>query len=303
MGDLAFAAGQAFSGLSFASILLLAALGLALSFGLMRVINMAHGDLLMLGGYLAYIAQQSVPEGLFVPAAMLFAFLGTAAIGALIEVGVIRRLAGRPLDTLLATWGISLVLQQLARNLFGPTGVEVLAPAWLSGSATPGYGVLDGVSFSYVRLFVLGLAVTVLVLLWIFLSRTRAGLIVRACYEDREMAQALGVNARLVNTMVFALGSGIAGLAGSALAFLSPVTPTVGLSYIVDAFLVVILGGVGSLVGTAVASLFIGSLSAFVEAFTSVSFAKVLLLLVTVALLQFRPQGLIVVRSRVQEGT
>lgn len=302
MGDLSFALGQAFSGISFASILLLAALGLALSFGLMRVINMAHGDLLMLGGYLAYIAQQSVPSAIFLPAALLLSFVGTAAIGALIEVGVIRRLAGRPLDTLLATWGISLVLQQLIRNLFGPTGVEVIVPGWLSGAVRFTEGATAGLSLSYVRLFVLGLAIAVLVALWILFSKTRTGMIVRACYQDREMAQALGVNARLVNTMVFALGSGIAGLAGSTLAFLSPVTPTVGLSYIVDAFLVVILGGLGSIVGTALASLFIGTLSAFAEAFISVSAAKVLLLLVTVALLQFRPQGFVVIRSRVKEG-
>ena len=302
MGDLSFALGQAFSGISFASILLLAALGLALSFGLMRVINMAHGDLLMLGGYLAYLAQQAVPDAAFLPVALVFAFLGTAAIGALMEVAVIRRLAGRPLDTLLATWGISLMLQQVARNLFGPTGVEVLAPSWLRGSISFTEGAIAGLSLSYVRLFVLGLAITVLAALWVLFSKTRTGMIVRACYQDREMAQALGVNARLVNTMVFALGSGIAGLAGSTLAFLSPVTPTVGLSYIVDAFLVVILGGLGSLVGTALAALFVGSLSAFVEAFTSVSVAKVLLLLVTVALLQFRPQGFVVIRSRVKEG-
>lgn len=302
MGDLSFALGQAFSGISFASILLLAALGLALSFGLMRVINMAHGDLLMLGGYLAYVVQQTVPSALFLPVALPFAFLGTAAIGALLEVGVIRRLAGRPLDTLLATWGISLVLQQAARNLFGPTGVEVLVPDWLSGSVSFAEGVFTGLSLSYVRLAVLGLAIAVLTVLWIFFSKTRAGMIIRACYQDREMAQALGVNARLVNTMIFALGSGIAGLAGSTLAFLSPVTPTVGLSYIVDAFLVVILGGLGSLVGTALASLFVGSLSAFVEAFTSVSFAKVLLLLVTIAMLQFRPEGFVAVRSRVKGG-
>ena len=268
----------------------------------MRVINMAHGDLIMLGGYFAYLAQQLVPGAAFLPVALLFAFTGTAAIGALMEVGVIRRLAGRPLDTLLATWGISLALQQLARNVFGPTGVEVLAPDWLNGSATLATASISGVSFSYVRLFVLGLAIAVLIGLWILFSRTRTGMIVRACYQDREMAESLGVNSRVMNTLVFALGSGIAGLAGSTLAFLSPVTPTVGLSYIVDAFLVVILGGLGSLVGTALAALFVGSFSAFVEAFTSVSFAKVLLLLVTVALLQFRPQGFVVTRSRVQEG-
>ena len=301
MGDLSFALAQAFSGISFASMLLLAALGLALSFGLMRVINMAHGDLLMVGGYLSYMAQQAVPGAAFLPVAMAFAFLGTAAIGALMEVGVIRRLAGRPLDTLLATWGISLVLQQMARNLFGPTGVEVLAPAWLSGSVRFTEGAVAGLSLSYVRLFILGLAIAVLAALWVLFSKTRTGMVIRACYQDREMAQALGVNAGLVNTMVFALGSGIAGVAGSALAFLSPVTPTVGLSYIVDAFLVVILGGLGSLVGTALAALFVGCFSAFAETFTSVSSARVLLLLVAVALLQFRPQGFVALRSRLQE--
>ena len=179
--------------------------------------------------------------------------------------------------------------------------MEVLAPAWLSGSVRFTGGVFAGLSLSYVRLFILGLAIAVLAALWVLFSKTRTGMIVRACYQDREMAQALGVNAGLVNTMVFALGSGIAGLAGSTLAFLSPVTPPVGLSYIVDAFLVVILGGLGSLVGTALAALFVGCFSAFAETFTSVSFARVLLLLVAVALLQFRPQGFVAIRSRVQE--
>lgn len=301
MSDLAFALGQAFSGLSFASILLLAALGLALSFGLMRVINMAHGELLMLGGYLAYLAQQFFPGPGFLVLALPLAFLGAAAIGALIEIGIIRRLRGRPLDTLLATWGISLVLQQAARNLFGPTGVEIVAPAWLGRSLVVETGPAAGLSLSCVRLFVLGLALVVLAGLWLLLTRTKAGLMVRAVNQNRDMAEALGVNSRRINTLIFSLGSGIAGLAGAALAFLSPVTPTVGLSYIVDAFLVVILGGLGSIAGTALASLFIGVLSAMAEAFTSVSFAKVLLLVATVLFLQFRPKGFIVIRSRAQE--
>lgn len=301
MSNLAFYAGQAFNGLSLASILLLAALGLALSFGLMRVINMAHGEMLMLGGYAAFLAQSWVPGGASLWLALPLAFILTAGIGALLETTIIRRLYGRPLDTLLATWGVSLVLQQAVRNIFGPLGVEFLAPSWLSGAFRVTDGALAGLALPYVRIFVIALAVVVLVTLLLILRRTRIGMYVRAVNQNREMASALGVNTRMVDMTVFALGSGIAGLAGAALAMIAPVTPTVGLSYIVDAFLVVILGGIGSIVGAVMAATSLGFLSAFAESFTSVSFAKVLLLVFTVAFLQLRPSGFMVTRSRALE--
>lgn len=301
MGDLAFAAGQAFNGLSLASILLLAALGLALSFGLMRVINMAHGEMLMLGGYAAFLAQSWVPKEASLWLALPLAFITTALLGALLEATVIRRLYGRPLDTLLATWGISLILQQAVRSSFGPLGVEFVAPAWLSGAIVVQEGLFAGLTLPYVRIFVILLAGTVLTAVLLLLRKTRIGMYVRAVNQNREMASALGVNTRAVDMTVFALGTGVAGLAGAALAMIAPVTPTVGLSYIVDAFLVVILGGVGSIVGAVLAATSLGFLSAFAESFTSVSFAKVLLLVFTVAFLQFRPNGFIVTRSRALE--
>jgi urea transport system permease protein len=300
MSTLALGLGQLFDGLSVASILLLAALGLALSFGLMRIINMAHGELIMTGGYLMYVAQQHLP-GQSVALGLVLAFAGSAVLGAVLELSLIRWLYGRPLDTLLATWGVSLMLQQAARDLFDPTGVEVTAPAWLSGSLVFDTGPLAGLALAHVRIFIIALAIGVLCGVALLFGRTRAGLHIRAVNQNRAMASALGVHSRRVDLLVFALGSGIAGLAGGALALIAPVTSTVGQSYIVDAFLVVILGGMGTLRGTAIAALLIGTLSALAETFTSISAAKVALLLFVVAFLQFRTRGLIATRSRALE--
>jgi urea transport system permease protein len=301
MGEYALLLGQLFNGISVASILLLAALGLALSFGLMRVINMAHGEMLMVGGYLSYLTYRLVPAKLGFALALLMAFAGAAAFGALLELVLIRRLYGRPLDTLLATWGVSLALQQAARSIFGPIGVEVTAPTWLAGSFTIRDGSIAGFNLPYVRLFIIVLAVSVLAAVWLLIRRTRLGMYVRAVHQDREMAEALGVNSRWVDLMVFALGSGIAGLAGAALAFIAPVTPTVGQGYIVYAFLVVILGGLGSLLGTLLAAVLVGLFSAGAQIFTSVSFADVLLLIFVIGFIQFRPRGILAVRSRALE--
>ena len=300
MSSFALALGQLFDGLSVASILLLAALGLSLSFGLMRVINMAHGELLMVGGYLVYVAHQLVPSA-SIALGLPLAFAGSALLGGVLERLLIRRLYGRPLDTLLATWGVSLLLQQAARSWFGPTGVEVTSPDWLSGSFAVETGPLAGLAFAHVRLFIIGLAGVVLCGMVLLFNRTRIGLHIRAVNQHRAMSSALGVNTRQVDLLVFALGSGIAGLAGGVLALIAPVTPTVGQSYVVDAFLVVILGGMGTIRGTAIAAILIGVLSAVAETFTSISFAKVLLLLFVVAFLQFRPKGLVATRSRALE--
>ena len=293
-------AGQVFSGISVASILLLAALGLALSFGMMRVINMAHGEIVMMGGYLAYLSIQVFGHDAGFVVGLAVAFAGTALFGALLEVTLIRRLYGRPLDTLLATWGVSLLLQQAARSIFGPVGVSVTAPSFLSGSISLAGGA---VVLPASRLFIIGLAIVVLAAVLLLILRTRLGLFIRAVHQDRATAEALGTNTRLVDLAVFSLGTGVAGLAGAALALIAPVTPTVGQSYIVPAFLVVIVGGLGSLFGTSLAALLVGIFSAGAQIFTSVSVADVLLLVFVVIFIQFRPRGIVAQRSRsLEEG-
>jgi urea transport system permease protein len=264
----------------------------------MRVINMAHGEMLMMGGYLTFVCTQifGKNEGFLI--GMIVAFIGAAAFGALMEATLIRRLYGRPLDTLLATWGVSLILQQAARSIFGPIGVEVTAPSWLSGSIAVGGTVLTGLSIPEVRIFIIALAAVVLGCVTFLIARTRIGMYVRAVHQDRGMADALGTDTRWVDLVVFALGTGVAGLAGSALSLIAPVTPTVGQGYIVYAFLVVILGGLGSLTGTLLAALIVGVFSAASQIFTSVSFSDVLLLVFVILFIQFRPRGIASSTSR-----
>jgi len=302
MHESAFLLGQVFNGFSVASLFILAALGLALSFGLMRVINMAHGEMLMLGGYMAYLTLQIVPGPLGILVAMPVAFLSAGVLGGILEWSVIHRLSKRPLDTLLATWGVSLVLQQAARNLFGAIGVEVTAPTWLNHTVSIHSGFLSGLDLPDTRIFILFVAAAVLAGIAALLNKTRLGLYVRAVNQDRPTAAAMGVNARRIDLLVFSLGTGVAGLAGVILALLGPVTPTVGQSYIVPAFLVVILGGLGSLVGTTIASIIIGLFTALIEIFVDVSVAQVLLLVFVILFIQFRPQGVITVRTRALEG-
>jgi len=291
--DSAFLVGQLFNGFSVASLYVLAALGLALSFGLMRVINMAHGEILMLGSYIAFLTMTLVPGPMGLLVAMVAAFIGAGLLGAVLETTLIRLLTSRPLDTLLATWGVSLILQQAARDIFGATGVSVTAPSWLDGGLT--FGDLQ---LPTTRLFILIVAALVLAGMAAILRFTRIGLLVRAVNQDRPTASAMGVNVRLVDCFVFALGAAVAGLGGVVLALLGPVTPNVGQSYIVTAFLVVILGGVGSIAGTAWAALMIGLFMALAQIVVDVSFAQVMTLLFVVLFLQFRPQGVIAVKSR-----
>jgi len=293
MTDPAFLAGQVFNGLSVGSIYLLAALGLALSFGLMRVINMAHGEIVMFGGYIAYLTMHIVPGPLALPAAILAAFVSAGVLGGVLEVLLVSRLAERPLDTLLATWGVSLIAQQAARDIFGATGVSVTAPSWLDGVIS-----LGGMSLPYTRLFIILVAALSLAGLGIFLKTTRLGLLVRAVNQDRPTASAMGVSVRRVDMLVFGLGAAVAGVAGVILALLGPVTPSVGQSYIVPAFLVVVMGGLGSITGTAIAAVAIGLVSALSQVFVDVSFAQVLMLLFVVVFLQFRPEGVVAIRSR-----
>ncbi|RVT40723.1 urea ABC transporter permease subunit UrtB [Sphingobium algorifonticola] len=284
---------QLFNGFSVASLYLLASLGLALSFGLMRVINMAHGEMLMLGGYLAWMTLLVVPGAAGIILAIPVAFVGAAAMGGLIQSTLIRRLSARPLDTLLATWGVSLILQQGARDLFGAVGVEVRAPDWLSGSIA-----LAGVTIPSARIFIIAVAVLVLGSLALLLLRSRIGLLVRAVNQDRMMAAATGIDVKRVDFTIFCLGAGIAGLAGVMLALLGPVTPNVGQSYIIPAFLVVVMGGLGSIVGTTAAAAILGLFSALAQIFVDVSVAQMLLLVFVVLFIQVRPQGVIAVRTR-----
>lgn len=301
MGDSAVVAGQIFNGISVGSILLLAALGLALSFGVMKVINMAHGEMLMVGGYLSYLTTQYVHGPLALPVAMVVAFIGASILGAVLELTIIRHLYGRPLDTLIVTWGVSLILQQGARSIFGAIGVDVTAPKWLQNSFLLSHGFLTGLDIPYVRLFIIFVALVVLLIVALGIGRTHWGAMLRAVHQNRGMAEALGINTRFVDLAVFALGTGIAGLAGSVLALIAPVTPTVGQSYIVYAFLVVIVGGPGSLIGTALAALLVGLFSATTQILTSVSLSDVLLLVAVILFIQFRPKGIVATHSRLLE--
>jgi urea transport system permease protein len=247
----------------------------------------------MVGSYLAYLTILFVPSPFGIIAAIAVAFLGAGLLGGVLEVALISKLTARPLDTLLATWGVSLILQQAARDIFGATGVSVTAPAWLDGAI-----MLGDQSLPMTRLFIMAAAIMVLGGLALFLRMTRVGLLVRAVNQDRATASAMGVNVRQVDAIIFALGAGVAGIGGVVLALLGPVTPNVGQSYIVTAFLVVVLGGLGSIIGTTIAALMIGLFMALSQIFVDVSFAQVLTLLFVILFLQFRPQGVIAVRSR-----
>ena len=289
-----------FNSVSLGSILLLIALGLAITFGLMRVINMAHGEFIMAGAYAAYVMQnlfiKFLPKslfGLYFIVALPFAFIITALMGWALESTVIRRLYGRPLDTLLATWGVSLMLQQVARSLFGPMGVDVQSPTWLNGQVKFGHLVMP-----YERLFILALAVFCLVAMYIFLAKTRNGRRIQAVMQNREMAACLGISTRKVDAMTFAIGSGLAGIAGCALTLLSSIDSNLGTKYIVDSFMVVVLGGVGSLLGGVLGALGMGSLNTFWEYETTASLGRVLTFVCIIAFLQWKPQGIVTTRSR-----
>lgn len=289
-----------FSGLSLGSVLLLVALGLAITYGLMGVINMAHGELLMVGAYATYSVQQGFrawAPGAFdyyLWLALPASFLAAALVGAAMERSVIRWLYGRPLETLLATWGISLVLMQAVRSLFGAQNVAVENPAWLSG----GWALLPNLTLPYNRLAILGFAALVLAGMALLLAKTRLGLMVRGVTQNRRMAACVGVNTAQVDTMAFALGSGIAGLAGCALSQIGNVGPDLGQSYIVDAFMVVVLGGVGQLAGTVYAGLGLGVLSKLLEGWQGAVLAKIALLLLLVLVIQKKPQGLFALKGR-----
>jgi urea transport system permease protein len=287
---------QVFAGLGVASVLLLIALGLTFTFGQMNVINLAHGEFIMAGAYTPYVLQGvfgAALAGVAFAVALPVAFVVTGCIGVVLERTLIRRLYGRPLDTLLVTWGISLMLQQLARDLFGAPNVSVVAPGWLRGGLDVG-----PVTLSYARLSIIALGAVIVAALALYLARLPHGRRMRAVLQNRQLAECSGIDARRVDRLTFFVGSGLAGVAGVALTLLGPIGPSIGTFYIVDAFLVVIVGGLGQLRGVVVAALFLGLLNAFLEYGTTASLAKVGVFAAIVVFLQFRPQGLVALRTR-----
>jgi urea transport system permease protein len=297
-------AAAVFSGISLGSILLLVALGLAITYGLMGVITMAHGELMMIGAYATYVVQglfQKYLPGAFdwyLLAAVPVSFAASALTGAVLERGVIRFLYGRPLETLLATWGISLMLMQLVRTVFGAQNVGVENPGWMSG----GLAIGSNLQLPWNRLVIVAFAFAVLLAMAFLISRTRLGLFVRGVTQNRPIAACMGVNTARVDTYAFALGSGIAGLAGCALSQVGNVGPDLGQAYIVDAFMVVVLGGVGQLAGTVIGGFGLGLVSKAVEPFWGAVLAKIAVLVLIVLFIQKRPQGMFALKGRSAEA-
>ena len=296
--------GVVFTGISLGSILLLAALGLAITYGLMGVINMAHGELIMIGAYATYVVQslfrQYLPGAFdgYLIAAIPVAFMASALVGAVMERSVIRFLYGRPLETLLATWGISLILMQTVRTVFGAQNVGVENPSWMSGS----FALLPNLSLPYNRLMIVVFALLVLAGVALVISKTRLGLFVRGVTQNRPMAACMGVNTARIDTYAFSLGSGIAGLAGCALSQVGNVGPDLGQNYIVDSFMVVVLGGVGQLAGTVYAALGLGVLNKILEGWQGAVLAKIAVLIFIIVFIQKRPQGIFALKGRSAEA-
>lgn len=289
-----------FYGISLGSVLLLAALGLAITFGLMGVINMAHGEMLMVGAYATYVTQNLfkayLPDlfGIYPIAAVPVAFGAACLVGMVLERCVIRFLYGRPLETLLATWGISLLLIQTVRLIFGAQNVQVANPAWLSGATEP----ITGLVLTFNRLAIIGFVIAVVLLVWLLLNHTSLGLKVRCVTQNRPMAAAMGVHTSRVDMWTFGIGSGIAGLGGVALSQIGNVGPELGQNYIVDSFMVVVLGGVGKIAGTICGAMGLGIINKFIEPHTGAVLGKILLLVFIILFIQKRPQGLFAQKVR-----
>jgi urea transport system permease protein len=290
-------------GLSLGSVLLLAAIGLAITFGVMGVINMAHGEMVMIGAYATYVVQEYIASAFpgladyslafAVPTALVF----TGFVGLVIERVVIRYLYGRPLETLLATWGVSLILQQAVRTIFGPTNREVRNPSWMSGAFE-----LGGLSITWNRLWIIVFSMAVFVTLLLLLKRSAFGLQMRAVTQNRRMASSMGIRTGWVDAFTFALGSGIAGMAGVALSQIDNVSPNLGQSYIIDSFMVVVFGGVGNLWGTLVGALSLGVVNKFLEPFAGAVLGKILVLVLIILFIQKRPRGLFALKGRAVEA-
>ena len=289
-----------FFGLSLGSVLLLAAIGLAITFGVMGVINMAHGELIMIGAYTTYMIQQLFPGAIeySVLIAIPAAFVVAGLFGIAIERGVIRFLYGRPLETLLATFGISLILQQLARTTISAQNVPVISPSWMSGS----WQINEALALTWNRLYILIFALLVFISLLLALKRTRLGLKMRAVTQNRNMARAMGVRTAWVDALTFGLGAGIAGVAGVALSQLTNVGPNLGQGYIIDSFLVVVFGGVGNLWGTLVGAFSLGVLNKFIEPWSGAVLAKILVLVFVILFIQRYPRGLFPQKGRAAGG-
>ncbi|HEB69823.1 MAG TPA: urea ABC transporter permease subunit UrtB, partial [Desulfobulbus sp.] len=285
-----------FFGLSLGSVLVLAAIGLAITFGVIGVINMAHGELIMLGAYTTYVLQQMMPGsiGLALFLAIPAAFIVSGLTGILIERSVIRFLYGRPLETLLATFGISLILQQAVRSIFSPLNRSVATPAWMSGSLQ----INPILSLTINRLTIILFALLVFAGLYLILKKSAIGLQVRAVSQNRAMARAMGIRAARVDALTFGLGSGIAGIAGVALSQLTNVGPNLGQAYIIDSFMVVVFGGVGNLWGTLIGGLSLGVANKFLEPWAGAVLAKILILVFIILFIQKRPQGLFPQKGR-----
>lgn len=288
-----------FFGLSLGSVLVLSAIGLAITFGVMGVINMAHGELMMLGAYTTYVTQMMMPNhiGASIFVAIPAAFLVAACIGMLIERGVVKFLYGRPLETLLATFGVSLILQQVVRDIFSANNRPVETPAWLAGSMQ----INEALSITYNRLYVVLFTAILFVALLLILKRTRLGLNVRAVSQNRAMARAMGIRSELIDTLTFGLGSGIAGVAGVALSQLTNVGPNLGQAYIVDSFMVVVFGGVGNLWGTLIGGMTLGVANKVMEPYFGAVLAKILVLVFLILFIQRRPRGLFPQKGRAAE--
>jgi urea transport system permease protein len=294
---------NAWYGLSLGSVLLLAAIGLAITFGVMGVINMAHGEMVMIGAYTTFVVQEYIRAnnpGLFdysLLIAVPLAFLVAGFIGILIEQGIIRFLYGRPLETLLATWGLSLILQQAVRTAFGPTNREVGAPSWMSGAFNIGQ-----INITYGRLWIIVFTMAVFVALLGLLRFTRLGLEMRAVTQNRAMAASMGIRTARVDALTFGLGSGIAGIAGVALSQIDNVSPNLGQGYIIDSFMVVVFGGVGNLWGTLVGAFSLGIANKFLEPYAGAVLAKIAILVIIILFIQKRPRGLFALKGRAVEA-
>jgi urea transport system permease protein len=288
-----------FFGLSMGSVLVLIAIGLAITFGVIGVINMAHGELMMLGAYTTYVVQTAMPDhiGISILAAIPAAFLVSGLVGIFMERTLIRFLYGRPLETLLATFGVSLILQQTVRSIFSALNRSVITPDWMSGSLR----VNDALAITYNRLYIVVFTLIVFSLVLLALRRTRLGLHIRAVSQNRAMAKAMGIHTEWVDAMTFGLGSGIAGVAGVALSQLTNVGPSLGQSYIVDSFMVVVFGGVGNLWGSLIGGMTMGIANDLLEPWAGAVLAKILLLVALILFIQARPRGLFPQAGRAAE--
>jgi urea transport system permease protein len=298
-------AASVFEGISLGSVLLLAAIGLAITFGVMGVINMAHGEMIMLGAYSAFVCQEMfralLPAewfGAYLVAAVPVAFLVAGALGVALERSLIRFLYGRPLETLLATWGVSLILQQVVRSIFGAPNRDVANPSWMTG----GFDLIGGFTVTWNRLYLIIFCFLVLGVIAFVLNHTRFGLNMRAVTQNRDMAAVMGIRTARVDALTFGLGSGIAGMAGVALSQIGNVSPNLGTYYIVDSFLVVVFGGVGNLMGTLVGAFSLGIINKFLEPYAGAILGKIVVLVAIILFIQRRPRGLFALKGRTADA-